>query len=533
MKDAGLRYYGEESLKLVTASQMRSIDSNTIKLGIPGIVLMENAACCVVKEILADYPDLTEVSVVIICGKGNNGGDGFAVARHLINLGAFVQTILVGKSSDLKGDALTNYEVLNNMGVPVIEIQTDSELSILKEYLDRAGLLVDALLGTGIQGTVRGIYKDVIDVMNDAKCPVIAVDVPSGLDSDTGCINGVCVKAYKTVTFGLPKIGLVTFPGAEYVGELIIGDIGIPDKVVQDESISTNLTTRRDLERIFKPRKRDAHKGDYGRAFIVGGSTGLTGAVVLTANAALRVGAGLVTVGVPATLHDIFEIKLTEAMSVPLSDYGDGTLDVGAVRKILEFAEDCNCVAIGPGLSKTRGTVQVIAEVLSKLECPCVVDADGLNCLAHNLDVLNQCEAPVILTPHPGEMSRLTELSISEIQENRLDISRQFAAEKKVILVLKGSRTVIASPDGTVYINPTGTPGMATGGSGDVLTGTIAGLIAQGVDAFVSALAGVYICGKAGEAVVSEKGEYGMVAGDIVERIPSVVKDFEKVKMHE
>lgn len=524
MRELGIRYYGEKSLKLVTASQMRSIDSNTINLGIPGIVLMENAASCVVREIYADYPDLIAFSVVVVCGKGNNGGDGFVVARHLMNLGAFVQTVLVGESSDLKGDALTNYAILNNMGAHVLEIQTDSELPILREFLSRSKLVVDALLGTGIQGSVRGIYKDVIYMINQAERPVVSVDVPSGLNSDTGSIGGICVRAHKTVTFGLPKVGLMTFPGVDYVGELVIGDIGIPDKVVQNENITTNLTTCYDVEHTLRPRKRDAHKGDYGRVFVVGGSTGLTGAVVLSATAALRIGAGLVTVGVPAKLHDILEVKLTEAMSIPLSDCGDGTLDASAARRILEFSNNCDCVAIGPGLSKTESTTQVVSKVLCKLECPCIIDADGLNCLSGDLGVLKQCKAQVVLTPHPGEMSRLTRVAISEIQKNRLSISLEFAKENNVILVLKGARTVVASPGGLAYINPTGTPGMATGGSGDVLTGTIAGLIAQGIDPFMAAVTGVYVCGRAGEVAAEEKGECGLIAGDIVRKIPLVVK---------
>lgn len=524
MRDITVRYYGEKSLKLVTASQMRSIDSNTINLGIPGIVLMENAASCVVREICADYPDIAGFSVVVVCGKGNNGGDGFAIARHLMNLGAFVQTVLVGESSALRGDALSNYVILNNMGAHVLEIRTDSELPILRESLSRSELVIDALLGTGIQGSIRGIYKDVIDMMNQSEHPVISVDVPSGLNSDTGSISGICVRAHKTVTFGLPKVGLVTFPGVDYVGELVVGDIGIPDKVVQDENITTNLTTCYDVERILSPRKRDAHKGDYGRVFLVGGSTGLTGAVALSATAALRIGAGLVTVGVPAKLHDILEIKLTEAMSIPLCDYGDGTLDASAAERILEFSSMCDCVAIGPGLSKTKSTIQVVSRVLHKLECSCIVDADGLNCLSEELSILKQCKGEVVLTPHPGEMSRLTGLSISQIQENRLGISLEFAKENNVILVLKGARTVVASPGGLAYINPTGTPGMATGGSGDVLTGVLAGLVAQGIDPFMAAVTGVYICGRAGEVAVEEQGECGLVAGDIVRKIPLVVK---------
>lgn len=528
MEDKRVRYYKEESLKLVTASQMRNIDSSTINMGIPGIVLMENAASCVVNEICADYTHVAALSVVVVCGKGNNGGDGFAIARHLINLEASTKVFLVGKASELKGDALTNYTVLRNMGISVYEIQNDADLCELKESLEGARLVVDALLGTGIQGSVSGLYASVIGIMNQTGCAVIAVDVPSGIDSDTGNVCGICIRAYKTVTFGLPKIGLMTFPGAEYVGELVIGDIGIPDKVVQDEKISTNLTTWNDVRRIFRPRKKDAHKGDFGRVLVIGGSTGFTGAVVLAATAGLRVGAGLVTAGVPTRLHDIIECKLTEAMSIPLGDRGDGTLDVSAVERILEFSRMCDCVAIGPGLTKTDSTIQVVFNVLQEVECPCVVDADGLNCLSENVDVLKKCRTQVILTPHPGEMSRLTGLPIHDIQKDRLNVARRFAQEKNVIMVLKGARTVIASPDGSVYINPTGTPGMATGGSGDVLTGAISGLVAQGIDPFMAAITATYICGRAGEMAETENGEYGLIAGDIIEKIPLVIKDLRR-----
>ncbi len=521
------RYYGEQWLKLVTARQMGEIDSKTIEMGIPGIVLMENAALSVIDEIYADFPDVGHITVV--CGKGNNGGDGFAIARHLINKGANAHVFLIGgKEPNLTGDALANYEILKNIGVKVDLVWDRKSLALLEESMGETELIVDAIFGTGIKGDIRGIYADVINRVVEADAPVMSVDIPSGLNGDTGQIQGLSIKAYKTVTFGPPKIGLVAPAGIDCVGELVIADISIPDLVVQRMKTNTYLTTARDVNGLFPKRKMNSHKNNYGHAFVVGGSTGFTGAISLTAQSTLRTGAGLVTVGVPETVHHIIELKLTEPMSIPLPDKGNGTLNYDALDLISRFSLKCNCMAIGPGMSNTNDTAKLMKDVIGQLECPCIIDADGLNCIADDVEVLKQASAPLIVTPHPGEMSRLTDISASNIVNNAIEITREFAQEFGVIVVLKAARAIVASPSGDVYINTTGTPAMATGGTGDVLTGIILGLLAQNTDPVHSAIAGAYLCGLAGEIGQSIKGEYALIAGDIIDNIPWAINIMEE-----
>jgi NAD(P)H-hydrate epimerase len=363
----------------------------------------------------------------------------------------------------------------------------------------------------------------IVEVLNGSGKPIVAVDIPSGLEADTGKANGPCIRATHTVTFALPKLGLILEPGADYAGELHVADISIPTVLIEKEAPQRYLITADMVKEWLPPRPSAAHKGDFGRVMVVAGSRGMTGAACLVGEAALRAGAGLVTVAVPESLHDIMESKLTEVMTVPLPDTGKGSLSRDARQKILSLLENANVLAIGPGLSTVPEVVTMLRELLPSVRIPCVIDADGLNALAGEVDVLRKIQAPVVITPHPGEMARLMGVTIREIQEDRLSVAGKAATTWNEVSLLKGARTVVAAPNGAIYINPTGNPGMATGGSGDVLTGVVAALIAQGLGPAQAASAGAYIHGLAGDIGAGIKGMIGLTAGDILLNLPAAI----------
>ncbi|UWV47216.1 NAD(P)H-hydrate dehydratase [Acetivibrio thermocellus] len=512
-------------MKVVTPVQMREIDSYTInKVGIPGIVLMENAAVRVTDEILKDYGSLVNKNIVLLAGKGNNGGDAFAIARHLCNKGANTVVFILAAKKDISGDARINLDILENMGVETVEVLEGNDLTDMEKRLERADLVVDGIFGTGLKGGVKGFRGNVIKLVNQKNKPVIAVDIPSGVDGETGEIEGECIKAYKTVTFGYPKFGHFLHPGCEFVGELVVADISIPDSVAQNFDIKSYVTDKETVSRLIPGRKADSNKGDYGRVLIITGSTGMTGAGCLAGTASLRSGTGLLYLGVPKTLSFIYECNLTEAVTLPLEDENKGFLTKECIPMLLEYMEKMDAVAIGPGLSTKEDVEDVVFSVVENCKVPMVIDADGLNLISRNLPVLKKARAPVVLTPHPGEMARLTGLSIGEIQKRRVGTAREFSEKWGVTTVLKGAKTVVASYDGRVFINPTGNSGMSTGGTGDVLTGIIASFIGQGLDPVDAAVAGVYLHGLCGDRVANVKGEHGLVAGDLAEEIPYAIK---------
>lgn len=527
-------------MKLVTAAEMRNLDNTAINdYGIPGIVLMENAGKSVASKCLEllekDYThdgDLTIKRVLIFAGKGNNGGDGFVVARHLLNKGLDVKVFLLCHPSELKGDAGTNFKILQKMNVKIFSVLEEKDLHRVDIALMYADLVVDAIYGTGFKGAATGIPGEILKMLARFKRTVISVDLPSGLEADTGKVNGPCAKANYTLTFGLPKIGLFLEPGANYCGNVENIDISIPKELLESPQIKKNLITSKWCSKILPRRKPTGHKGDYGRVLILGGSMGMTGAISLACQGALRAGAGLVTAGIPRSLNPILEQKLTEAMTYPLPETENATLGQEAVDPVLELAEKSTVVAIGPGMSTHPAGIHFLKKVLSAINVPVVLDADALNLLAKILqddsNFLTKLKEPLVLTPHPGEMARLTGLRTAEIQEDRIGVALQNSSEWGVTVILKGARTVVACPDGSMYLNVTGNPGMATGGSGDVLTGIIAALIAQGIQEQLAAALGVYLHGVAGDIAAAEKGIYGMAAGDIVEYLPSAIQKIEK-----
>ncbi|MCX6640918.1 MAG: NAD(P)H-hydrate dehydratase [bacterium] len=507
--------------KIATANEMRSLDSAAIQeIGIPGLILMENASLGILRRIEAIFgADISRHSFIIACGKGNNGGDGYALARHLFNRGAEVNVLSICPLSELKGDAKKNAQMFTSIGGTVAVLGKDL---ILPDW-HACDLIVDALLGTGLTGPARGAICKVIDWINNRPEQVLAVDLPSGVESDSGFTKGPAVNANWTVTMGLLKQGLVFPPGRDLAGEVNVALISLPPKLRAGTHIHFNLLEESDVNNMFPRRNPAAHKGDCGRAFIMAGSPGMTGAAALCAQATLRIGAGLVILGIPTGLNAIMEIKLTEAMTRRLAENGDGCLCPDALPKIEESVAWADVIAIGPGLSQHNDTAETIRRLLPNIKKPLVIDADGLNILSGIPNFWKMLPPGSILTPHPVEFSRLCGLPSVEILANRVEIASQKAAEWGTVLVLKGSPTIIADPGGEVYCNPTGNAALATGGSGDVLTGMILGLLAQGCPPLHAACAGPYLHGLAGEIASREIGIAATVAGDLDKFLPHAI----------
>lgn len=516
-------------MKAATNEQMRAIDRMTIEeFGIPGIVLMENAGIQTTKVIKEMLQDTVGKKVWVFAGTGNNGGDGFVIARHLQNSGAKVRIVIVGKENTIKGDAKTNFDILQRTNAEIAYIQGMKDFIPLRIGILGADLIVDALLGTGIKGEVTGEMAEAIRMINQSGKPVVSVDIPSGLNGDTGEICGVCVEATKTVTFGLPKVGLCLQLGSRIIGELVIADISIPREVLFRRRLPYHLISGSEIARLFTPRGLNTHKGTYGRVFVVAGSEGMTGAAALTSLAVIKSGAGLVILGIPESLNPIMEVKLTEVMTKPLPETSQKTVGLKAEDIILKTLDQMNVFIFGPGLSTHPEVAYLFEKIIGKIQIPMVLDADGLNIIAEKPQLLKEAKCPVIITPHPGELARIRKVSIGQIQKNRVKVAEETAREFGVIVVLKGNKTIIAEPGGNVYINPTGNPGMATGGTGDVLTGIIGGLIAQGFEPVLAAQAGVYLHGLAGDFAAREKGQRGLIAGDILEKLPHTIKELEE-----
>jgi len=510
---------------LVTAEEMREMDHQTIEsFGVPGRVLMENAGRGAVKVLKECFPDIGSRCVGILAGKGNNGGDGFVIARYLSFAGAKVNVFLVGKQSDVKGDAGANLALLKSLDVVVTEISDSQAFKKKKPAMRRQDMWVDALLGTGLSSDVRGYFRDVIEFVNRLAKPVLAVDIPSGLNSDNGQICGACIQARVTVTFAFAKIGHMTFPGAELSGDLHIVDIGIPPFIADRVAPQQVLLNPDRIKKSMGSRPPDAHKGSTGHLLALCGSSGKSGAAAMTALSAMRAGAGLVTLGVPESLNSVLEPQATEVMTFPLPETKEGFLDSSALESVATLLDGKRCVAIGPGIGTAPQTGDLVRGVLSHARVPLVIDADGINLLADSTDAFKGFRPPVILTPHPGEMARLLHTTPREVQQDRVGCARDFARTYGVHAVLKGAATVVAHPDGMVFINPTGNSGMASGGMGDVLTGLIAGFLTQGYGPEAATHTGVYLHGMAADHLFKHKGPFGYLATEVMNRIPEEIR---------
>lgn len=515
-------------MKVLTSKEMREIDRKTIEeIGIPGPVLMENAGIRITGAILKRFPRITEENVVIVAGKGNNGGDGFVVARHLFNLGARPNVLLLASKQELKGDAALNLGIAEKIGVEIAEVTKIEEWKKRRIGLFHASVIVDAIFGTGLLKPAEGLYATAIEDINKAPGFKVAVDIPSGLSSDTHLLIGPAVKADLTVALAAPKIGHVLPPAEEYVGELVISDISIPPFLFEDESLKLEVIEKKDALPYIQKRKRDSHKGTYGHLFVLAGSLGKTGAAVMAAKAALRMGAGLVTVGTPQSCLPVIARSMMELMTEALPETPQKTISEAALPMVLDLLKGKDAVLIGPGISAHPSTAKLVVSLMPKIKVPAVIDADGLNILAENPDALKSFSCPAVLTPHPGEFARLIRRSNKDVLDNRLALAAEFADKYKVFLVLKGYRTLVATPLGKIFINPTGNPGMATGGSGDVLSGMIASLIIQEKNILGATVAAVYLHGLSGDIGAKKIGERPLIAGDLIKYLPQALKEME------
>ncbi|MBF0203695.1 MAG: NAD(P)H-hydrate dehydratase [Desulfamplus sp.] len=515
---------------LVTAKQMQAIDKTTIEsFGIQGQVLMENAGRGSVEMLLKTFPDISSRKVCILAGRGNNGGDAFVMARYLMEKNIEINTFLLSSTNKVTGDARVNLILFEKLAVAeskegVIEIPNNETFEKHKQKIINHDIFIDGILGTGLNSDVTGLFKDVIKTVNSLSKQVFSIDIPSGLNADTGQPMGECIRATATATFAFAKIGHILHPGKELSGNLEIIDIGIPKFIASRENPRIHLIEHDVIKRMFKPREALSHKGTYGHLLIVAGSTGKTGAAALAANAAMASGTGLVTLAVPESINSTIEPQVTEVMTFPLPENKKGYITHTALNLIIKkLVSDKKAIAAGPGLGMDDSTIRLVHGMVEEISLPMVLDADALNAIAMNPYILKNRKAPTIVTPHPGEMARMTGKSTAEVQQNRIDIATQFSAEFNVIVVLKGSSTLIALPDGNVHICPTGNPGMASGGMGDVLTGLIAGLITQGFNPSDAAIAGVYIHGLCGDILAQKRGAFGFVASDIIKIIPETI----------
>ena len=510
---------------LVTAEEMREMDRKTIEsFGVPGRILMENAGRGAARILLKTFDGLTGKNVAVIAGRGNNGGDGFVIARYLAQKNVLVTVYLLSQMNNVQGDAAANLALLAPLKLPVIEMQDPDAFEKHKSDMRRHDIWVDAILGTGLKSEVKGYFKDVIEFINRLNKPVFSVDIPSGLDSDTGQPRGVCINAHTTATFAFPKIGHVFYPGATYTGRLEIVDIGIPPQSADSLRPLQHLLTRDRISAILKPRAPDAHKGHTGHLLVISGATGKTGAAAMTVMSAMRIGAGLVTLGIPKSLNPVAETLVLEAMTRPLPETGEGVFAESAFDEVMEMLSGKKCLAVGPGMGTAPETKRLIHRIIQHCRIPMVIDADGLNNLAGHTRLLQEIDVPVILTPHPGEMARLMDTTSKEVQKDRIQSARAFAKKYHVHVVLKGAKTVIAHPDQTVAVNPTGNPGMASGGMGDVLTGMITGLITQGYSPEAATHIGVYLHGAAADSLAERIGPFGYLASEVMDAIPGEIK---------
>ncbi len=513
-------------MRILTAAQMREADRYTIEeIGIPSLVLMENAGRQVVAAMEAAFEERLDGRVAVLCGRGNNGGDGFVVARTLLQRGVECAVFVVGALADVRGEARTNLDVLGRLGVTVVEINDEQTWELHFSEISQCTLIVDAIFGTGLKSGLAGMLETVVADVNASGIPIVSIDLPSGLSADTPHLIGDCIDASMTVTLAAPKLPLVLPPAEAHAGDVVIADIGIPTEVIDElEGRTIELLTREDVRSLLEPRAADSHKGDFGRVLLVGGSRGKTGAAHLAGMGALRAGAGLVTIATPASCLPIVASLSPELMTEPLDEGPNGQVVGAAVERVSELTQDV--IACGPGLGGGDSVGQFVRGLLDRSETPLVLDADALTVLADDPGrLVGRDDRDIIITPHPGEMARLVGGTADEVQASRIDVACDFATTHHIYVVLKGHRTVIATPEGRVFINPTGNAGMATGGTGDVLTGMIAAFLAQLLDAEAACRLAVFLHGMAGDLAQESEGEVAMTASDLLARIGEAILD--------
>jgi len=516
-------------MKIISAELMRELDNNAINDGTSGLELMERAGHGMFLCLKDMFPNFTKLKIAIVCGKGNNAGDGLVLARYLGQTGNHPHVILA-YAGNMSESATTNLGRLQPDMATIIDVTQSSQDYVIQE-ISSANIVVDCLFGTGFKGEMPEELIWLIDTVNSFRCFKVACDIPSGVNATSGETAQHTFHADVTITMALPKRGQVAGPGARFCGSIHVVDIGIPEP---NTPVDFELITPRDIADIFPPRDRDAHKNQFGHLLVIAGSRGMTGAAYMACTAALRIGTGLVTLAIPEELNQIMEVKLTEAMTLPVVGTSDGTISPGAWFQIRNFisARGITAVLAGPGIGHTKQVRDFVRRLVEETEIPVLLDADALNVLSgecHNdkweSKIFSRAAAPIVITPHPGEFSRLIASQINGTFENRYHACQRLAKANKLVCVLKGYRTSVSNGD-KLWINPTGGPALAKGGSGDVLAGIIAGLMAQGKSPLESALAGVYVHGLAGDLLVHStdiSSEYSILPTEIVDSIPLAI----------
>ena len=510
-------------MKFYTRAQFVLLEQCAAEIGLTELRLMENAGSAAARVIRERY-DISGKLVTVLCGKGNNGGDGFVAARRLKDAGAQVQIILADGET-LSSNAQEMFSRTRDVGIPSLNYDMWPEQAAT--LLQQSFLIVDAVYGIGFQGEPSPAMSERFFFISGLPGDIVALDIPSGVHADTGQVKGGCIHADLTVCFHALKPGLVIFPGARFCGELLVAPIGIPEQA--DDAVQPFLLSVDCGEMIpyFGRREIDAHKGDFGRALLLCGSRGMSGAAVLSAKAALRAGAGLVTLGAPLSAAQSAAAQLTEPILAYLPEDDAGGFASAALPSILDMLLACDAALIGCGVGRGQGAQDTVLDVLRIAACPLVVDADGLNIVAEHMDILKETRAEVVLTPHPGEMARLTGKTVAEVQSSRLETATVFAKQHRVTVVLKGANSIVAFAGGEAYVNMTGNPGMATPGSGDVLAGIIVSLLAQGLPPKQAVPYAVYLHGLAGDHAAASYSQRGMTAGDIIAKLPGIFLDME------
>lgn len=508
-------------MKVVNAAKMREIDRLAVEqYELPEIVLMENAGVKVAQAVQKQFQNLAGKKICIFTGKGNNGGDGFVAARHLSNWGVKVKVFIIAEKDEIIGPARMNLTVLEKMEIDIVIVSSERDWDKVKVALAFSDGCIDALLGTGFKRPLSGSLKKAVEMLNASNKAVIAIDLPSGVEADTGAVEEFAVRAVQTVTFGLLKPGLLFYPGSEFAGEISVENIGLPKSLLEDPRIKQSIITNSMVKGLLPKRAAHVHKGMCGKVLVIAGSRGMTGAAALASNAAMRAGAGLTTLALPESLHDIAEAKLTEVMTVPLPETQRGLITEESLHLLLKLAEQADAVVVGPGLGREQSTRRLIEGLVDACCTQLVLDADALYALSHSPEVLQNAKIMPILTPHVGEMAVLAGKTTAEIESDLIGNARSEAALTRSVVVLKSARTIVAYPDGDVYINIRGNAGMATAGSGDVLAGTIGALAAQGLTADHAAVCGVYLHSMAGD-IAASAGMVGLTAQDILRALPA------------
>lgn len=508
---------------IASQREMQILDRYTIEtLGLPGAVLMENAGAAVVQEIIAHFPS-TETKILILAGGGNNGGDGFVIARKLVDSGYEVMLCLAVSESHLKGDAKVHFDVYKKRNLPLFHYDETNAEQLLT-YIKHSNLIVDALLGTGISGEVRAPFVDIIRLVNDSSKEVYAVDIPSGVNSNTGEVSNVAIKASKTITFALPKIGFFIGEGPQYIGDWKVADISVPPEIVQILQLDLPyLLDEQIAKRAVPKRVTYGHKGTFGHCLVIGGCINYVGAPMYTAKAAFHTGVGLVTLAIPESIYPIVAVKCPESLYLPLPS-DEGTITSSAFEEI-DFSK-FKVIAFGPGIGrKVNGDALWETLILKLSEQSIVVDADAIYFMKNHLEKIKSYNGNVIVTPHPGEMATLTGLTIKEVENNRLEIAKQFATKYNVYLLLKGHRSILATPKGELWINPFGNDALGKGGSGDVLTGMITSFLTQGANPLDAMLAASYYHATAAEQVGKEISNYGITPMEVIHQVSKQLLD--------